>query len=330
MKIDEHESWHNSVEKKIDMVEDVIQFPTQKSEWYSGKKEKKPIARNGATLFPHALVVVTNEEKSEKHGHVFVTMKKSRHGVWKEMGVLEMDVVNEWIKECLFSENLSAYCCPTTTRVVIPIDDNGDWLDERMSDPFWLEVSNLYSKEPKSGTSTPKTIEKNLDFSSKLSKQFKIKEKHLVVYNKSGNRVYASVVGTNNIIENGLYYVKCRSQDEAYFLSAVLNSNVIQMALVKAKEASRHHDTHFWKKVPIPRYNKKNPTHVKISKHAKMAEDTAHKSFKPGMGTQKMRKAALAAVSDTESGRLIDAGVKEIMPQHCWDESDSTIRDNFV
>ena len=313
-KINNHDSWDVVIGEKADLVVDNDSFVSKKSAWL---RKGKPVARNGATIYPPALVVVGNRGEIGGDGNVAITTGESRHPPWKHNNGQRGRVPYSWIRECVFSKNVSAYCCPTRREIILPMDEDGEWLEDRELNEFWRDSCDYYEKHRGTAEATPNTLEENLDFSSKLTKQLEKGSPWYVLYTKSGSRMYSAVVQSDNIIENTLYYVKCNTRREAWFLCGILNSDAIQPALSFFKQAPRHYDTHFWHDIPIPRYNRSDSVHRALSKQAERASEVARDSFLgESMGQQKARSVALKAVRESGIGAEIDRLVATIMPEH--------------
>ena len=274
----------------------------------------KIFARNGATIFPSNLVIV--DRMAENGSSVSFETTKSRHGIWKKIGPQRGTVPRDWIKPCVFASNLSAFCCTSMKKIILPMSDGGEWLTDRSKNKYWKEVSSIYSKNCGSGRNTPQSLEENLDFSGKLRSQLDQGDKWNVVYNKSGVRLYAAVVSSSYLVENSTYRVPCKSRDEAYYLAGVLTCDTIQDAVTMFKSSERHIDTQLWSNIPIPRYVPANPVHKKIAELCKKAEKKSLSTYDRKSGTQKMRKAALEAVRRSCIMADLDASVAKILPGH--------------
>ena len=86
----------------------------------------------------------------------------------------------------------------------------------------------------------------------------------------------AAVIGDNYaIVDRKLYQTKCRSEDEAYYLLTVINSDELEMAaatfMTKGLYGARDFEKHGWK-LPIPLYEARNLLHARLSELGKAAE----------------------------------------------------------
>ena len=84
------------------------------------------------------------------------------------------------------------------------------------------------------------------------------------------------VIGDNYaIVDRKLYQTKCRSEGEAYYLLAIINSDELEMAaatfMTKGLYGARDFEKHGWK-LPIPLYEARNSLHARLSRLGKAAE----------------------------------------------------------
>ena len=89
-----------------------------------------------------------------------------------------------------------------------------------------------------------------------------------VAYTQSGQPTAAVIRDRNAIVDRKLYQTKCKSEDEAYYVLAVINSEELAAAaatfMTKGLYGARDFEKHGWK-LPIPRYDSSNPLHVRLS-----------------------------------------------------------------
>ena len=133
---------------------------------------------------------------------------------------------------------------------------------------FYNEMNNFY-QENKKETSKIATLYDNLNYWNKLQKQINNKA-FLVVYNASGSNLKSAVLNNENqkvIVGSENYYYSTDVEEEAYYLSAILNAPNLSRN-IKLIKSSRHiHKRPFM--FPIPTYDENNPIHNKLAKKAK-------------------------------------------------------------
>lgn len=128
-----------------------------------------------------------------------------------------------------------------------------------------------------------KSLYRNLNHLNKLTDQLeslqgatKGGEAVRVSYTTSGTPTAAIIRDNHAIVESVLFQMICRSEDEARYLIAIINSNELAKQAKPfcptnwAKEI-RHFHKHGWK-LPIPRYDRNDPLHSQLSELGMLAE----------------------------------------------------------
>ena len=309
---EQYDSWADSASRKVGFRRIVGRsYPEAPSAWLG--RDGRPLARNGATLFPASLVRIREESLRTAGGSASFATQDARHGAWRAFGGQKGTVPAGWVKRCLFGRDLYPYCAPTSTPCVIPIAGDGRWSPQRRRVKFWNDASAIYAAHRGQGSATPRTLEDNLDFQGKLTSQFSARPP-FVVYNKVGGRVYASAVSEWAIVENGLYRVPCSSADEAHFLSGLLNADALQDAFSQTKENDNNYDTYLWKKMPIPRYDRADGRHRRLAALARTAQEAA--LVARGADAAMRRSDILCLMRDEGISAGIDDAVRPVLPEH--------------
>ena len=309
---EQYDSWADSASRKVGFRRAAERrYPEAPSAWLG--PGGRPLARNGATLFPASLVRIRPESLRISGGTATFSTQDARHGAWRGFGGQEGTVPAGWVRRCLFGKDLLPYCAPTSTPCIIPMTGDGRWSPQRRRVKFWNDASGIYAEHRGRGGATPRTLEDNLDFQGKLTSQFSARPP-FVVYNKVGSRVYAAAVFEWAIVENGLYRVPCASAEEAHFLSGLLNADALQEAFSQAKENDNNYDTYLWRKVPVPRYDRADGRHAGLAALAKRAQEAAHGAL--GADPALRRPGVLCALRDAGISAGIDAAVGALLPGH--------------
>ena len=96
-----------------------------------------------------------------------------------------------------------------------------------------------------------------------------------IAYTQAGKPTAAIIRDNHAIVDRKLYQTTCQSEDEAYYVLAVINSDVLAGAattfMTKGLYGARDFEKHGWK-LPIPRYAANEPLHVRLSERGKAAE----------------------------------------------------------
>ena len=310
---EQYDSWADSASRKVGLRRIAEGgYAEEPSAWLG--RNGRPLARNGATLFPASLVRIRPESLRTAGGSASFATQDARHGAWRNFGGQEGSVPAGWVRRCLFGKDLYPYCLPTATPCIIPMTSDGRWSPQRRRVRFWGDASAIYDEHRGRGKATPRTLEDNLDFQGKLTSQFSARPP-LVVYNKVGSRVYASAVSEWAVVENGLYRVPCAGMDEAHFLSGLLNADALQDALSRTKENDNNYDTYLWRKVPMPRYDRSDGTHRELAALAMKAQEAALEAC--GADAAAVRRAdVLRMLREAGIAACVDAAVRSILPGH--------------
>ena len=103
---------------------------------------------------------------------------------------------------------------------------------------------------------------------------------------------------------------------EAKCLTTILNADVLQPRFQASRESDRDFDTHFWRKVPIPRYDANQLTHRELVKFGKRCEKIAIKvrdSYPESTGQLKLCKEIRVELQACGLSQSIDKVVAEIV-----------------
>ena len=237
-------------------------IPTGVSGYMEGTK---CVFRNGATIFPHCLVRV--EELTLKGDRADFKTRASTKGAWKDLDAQEGTVPKSWIVDTVYPVDLLPFCLrKAISKTILPLHPQGHFLEDLPEEDYWKKAEDLYQDYAGRGSNTPQTLLGNIDFSSKLSKQLPLQtSKPVVVYNASGQYLCAAVCKGKTVVEHGVYYLPTKTPQEAEYLAALLNADALQPAFQQARKSDRHFDTHFWREVPIPQFDPKDPLHQKLA-----------------------------------------------------------------
>ncbi len=273
---------------------------------YLGNKNRS-LFRQGATIVPQCLVRVDPEHpehpltplpsdlRGTPSNMVEGTTHKSRQGVWKNLSEQNFEVPKYWIRKVVFSKNLLDFrlhahltCC------ILPLDEDqgGTALlkDPGYNNPYWHRAESLYEDNCGIGGNTPKTLVKNIDHLGKLTAQLKRlsddddANRRRVLYNASGFTLRAARVTTDTLCDSTCYWYDADTEQEALYLTGLLNAETLQPAFRASRQSDRHFHTYFWRSVPIPRFDSANPVHRRLVEVARRAESVASECSVSGLG----------------------------------------------
>ena len=270
---------------------------------------------------PYCLLTVNSKRKVGDN--VRVMTRESSKLPWSKLGSQKGNVPKNWIWKCVSTENLINYILPSTTDYVIPIK-SGKWDVKAESSQFWKNMADLYKDNCGRGKSTPKTLQNQANFNNKLLSQLQRTGKH-IVYNTSGDNLYAARLPNNDyIVTTKLFYVPCNSDNEAFFLMAILNSNAMLPVFKASRKSDRDFATHLWREVPIPRYDRSNVLHKNLAILGKRAENTAlntYRNLEVNLTIQKYRLEVKAALEQNGVSKQIDSVCTLMFPNHAVEDN---------
>jgi hypothetical protein len=169
-------------------------------------------------------------------------------------------------------------------EAVIPVivTDKGEVLDaEAAANRGFDGLHGWMTKAEKvwnANRSAPISFIQQLDYYSKLASQFPLAPLR-VVYAKSGTNPAACVLrGGLAVIENKLYWSALHIEAEAYYITALLNSETTRSRSEALQSRGQWGARDFDKvmfNLPIPRFDATDPLHNAIAKAAREAEALA-------------------------------------------------------
>ena len=305
----------------------------------------------GAALRPHCLVKVVrhSEPVKSQSGVAEIYIKEpgsSRHDPWKSVGEQRKkdkedkerrtdELPEWWVPEawvirpvCSSSELLNFVTRPSLSATVLPLTKAGEPDPERHNNDYWINANQVYCDYRGKGRGTPEDLLSSLDYNGKLSYQTRLPLRptgeHLgsrlkVLYNASGSRLRAARVSVEVIAEERLYHCTTDTEEEAAYLTAVLNAQALQRAFAGARKSDRDFHLRIWEAVPIVQYDPTDDGHRGLvslcEKAEKFAEDTS--SFLSETTGQITASKRIRERLDKEGiSDKIDSIVRRLLPHH--------------
>ncbi|MBN1802357.1 MAG: SAM-dependent DNA methyltransferase, partial [Candidatus Lokiarchaeota archaeon] len=252
-------------------------IPKKQQEQLIPSKEShyKSLFHKGADLNPRSLIFIIEQQINKylvKINHDDRIFKKSKPP-WSKKVFNDQIVEKENIFNVIKSTELVKFGIYDKYRVFLPFSiKNSKFVLNNLkthSTQFYKIINSIYLKNKKSTTKYESLLE-NLNRWNKL-----INTRQLgyikVIYNNSGSTLNATVVEGECLITGDLTFYSTNNKNEAYYLSAVLNSSLINEQ-IKIKKSSRHIfklplDT------PIKKYDQRNNYHQRLSELGKQCTD---------------------------------------------------------
>ena len=181
----------------------------------------------------------------------------------------------------------------------------------------------MYSANAGKGKSTPRELEGRLNFQNELFSQLNRrndgKERSLVVVNSSGSWLIATRCEASRIVEHATWWLQCTNSEEASFVTALLNATCLVVAFRSTKQSDRHFESHYWYKIPLPRYDTKNETHCKLVRLAEEAEQCVEQFMAENqdLTNAKARKQIRNLLTENGINDRINLEVRKLLPAYC-------------
>ena len=260
-------------------------------------------SRNGATIFPRCLFFVEetpNLAIIQAGQTVTVKPRRGRHDKepWRSIDLTDITshtIETLHVHDVHLGETLIPYATLESRKAalpfkrtddVVPTDPDGiggiriAGLERRMRER-WRTVSRLWEENKKPVTRLD--LLGQLNYLHKLSSQLQWQKDPgdrpiRIVYGSAGKPTAAVLHDNEAIVENVLFWVTCRDIQEANYLLAIINSNVLYKAvaslMTKGQFGARHLHKHLWK-LPIPEFDSHQSLHVAMSDAGQAAAEGA-------------------------------------------------------
>ncbi|MFW9783024.1 MAG: class I SAM-dependent DNA methyltransferase [Candidatus Heimdallarchaeota archaeon] len=290
-------SWYEPIELKLQKREYLIPFSIEKrgEKSYVSKlipKGKltnllpiktsyyKELFHKGADLNPRNLIFVKFEEKDEYLAIINPEERifKKAKSPWNRREFENEIVSKKYLFKVIKSTELVKFHVYDFYTVFLPLSRNDLRFDynslDKHSKIFYDKINEIYLKFKKS-TTTHKNLLENLNRWEKLINERQ--RSHIkVVYNNSGSILNCAVVQGDYLVTGDLSFFNTKSLDEAFYLSAILNSPILTKQ-IKIMKSSRH----IFKlplELPIKKYNISNPRHQKLVQLGRKGHEIASKT----------------------------------------------------
>ncbi|MFX0188055.1 MAG: class I SAM-dependent DNA methyltransferase [Candidatus Hodarchaeota archaeon] len=240
----------------------------------SGESYYKNLFHKGADLNPRNLIFVTVDNindfllKINPDERIFKRSKTP----WNKKEFENEIVEEKYLFKIVKSTELVKFYIFDYFKVFLPLSKVDLSFNYNQLLPyaknFYDKINKIYLKLKKSTTSH-KSLMDNLNRWSKLINKRQL-SKIKVVYNNSGSILNSAIIHGNYLVTGDLSFYATENIDEAYYLVALLNSNIMTKQ-IQIKRSSRH----IFKiplESPIKKFSRKNKIHCKLVDLGKMGE----------------------------------------------------------
>ena len=252
-----------------------------------GESFYKELFHKGADLNPRNLIFVKEQKvndslvKINPDDRIF---KKSKIP-WNKREYTNEIIEKKYLFKVVKSTELVKFCIYDEYNVFLPLSKDDLSFEynnlDKYSKIFYDKINNLYLKYKKT-TTTHNSLMENLNRWSKLINSRQL-SKIKVVYNNSGSVLNSAVIQGDYLVTGDLSFFHTSNLNEAYYLSAVLNSNLLTEQ-IKIMKSSRH----IFKlpfNISIKKYDAGNQNHQKLAKLGKEGQDIATSLVKKTLKT---------------------------------------------
>lgn len=221
----------------------------------------------GADLNPRNLIFITFRSKNDSLAIINPDERifKRAKSPWNKKVFHNSLIEKEYIFKVIKSTELVKFTIFNFYHVFLPLSRKNyqfNYDNLKHNAKAFYDKINQYYMSHKKVTTKNSTLMDNLNRWGKLINKRQLTPLK-VVYNNSGSILSAAVVHGDFLITGDLSFYSTENSDEAYYLSAILNSNLINQQ-IRIKKSSRH----IFKipfENPIQKYDSKNTSHQKLA-----------------------------------------------------------------
>jgi hypothetical protein len=224
----------------------------------------------------------------------------------------------------LFTTALSRHLLPFALAeapvVILPIEEKDDGIRVLTATELraggyrdaarWMAEAERIWAEKRRAKAERQSVYQRLDYSRELTHQ-SLRSRFLALYNASGSNLSAAAVDCSAlperfVVDHKTYWARCRSQEEADYLAAILNAPVLDEAIKPFQSMGLIGERDIHKKVleaPIPFFESSKAEHSKIAQlgaeaRAEAARVVARGDLPPSLARRRavLRRAARATV----------------------------------
>ena len=312
-------AWEDAKDR-VEWIAAPRKLPRKASGYIEGGR---PLFRLGATIVPHCLVMVAPDSLEIFGGMASFTTTPSDKRPWSERGTLAgRNVPMRWIRAVATGSDLFPFALRRELgNGVLPLNEDGGFDGESENVAYWLNASSVYLDNKGIGGNTPKTLWERINFQNGLTRQTEVESGgdalRKVVYNKSGRIGLRSArMRTDLVCSLNLYHYTCRTASEAAYLVAMMNADCLQEAYRQSQRVRRDFAHHFWRTVPIPRYDARDANHaalVALCEEAESVAASARDGLRGNVGQIQASAKIRAALRESGIAARLDAAVGEVM-----------------
>ena len=245
----------------------------------SGESVYKTLFHKGADLNPRNLIFVKVKNIDDEKVIINPDERifKRAKAPWKDIIFKDQVVSKRYIFNAIKSTELVSFYLFLHYSVFLPLNQTNLEFDftslDQNSRRFYNLINGYYLNHKKKSTKKTSLLE-NLNHWQKLITPRQL-SRIKVVYNNSGSILTSAVINGDYLVTGDLSFFDTNDINEAYYLSAILNSKVMNEQ-IRIKKSSRH----IFKiplDIPIPLYDKETKIHLDLANLGKVGHQIAEK-----------------------------------------------------
>ena len=251
------------------------------------KSEFQALFRQGATLVPRMLCLVERKSSGRLGSSITAPLVASRRNSlekrpWKDLPGITHPVEAEYLRPVYLGESILPFRVWRAFEGVIPAHPNGTMIDAKSASDLGLAGLGEWMRRIESvwnaHRSSTLSLVEQFDFYRKLGGQFPISDLR-VVYSKAGSQPAACILrDAAGVIDHKLYWARPDTEDEAYYLTAILNAEEARRRVATLQSRGLFGARDFDKvmfTLPIPRFSAVSPLHIDLAAAGREAETLA-------------------------------------------------------
>jgi len=312
-------SWGQAAPSIARISSEPVASPALSSSLYASRFSQ------GAIVVPRFLFLVESSNAGPLGvgaGRRAVKSHRSVHekAPWRQLAGLQGIVERQFIMPLYLGDSILPFRTSPPRQAVIPWDGQrllhgkGDQLDmyPGLAD-WWRQAEEIWITNR---SSERLALIEQLDYRNKFSQQFPAPD-YRIVYTKSGMYLAAAIVSDPfAVIDHKLYWGSATSLAEARFLTAILNSTTLTMAVRPLQGRGEHNPRDFDKHVfqlPIPLYDTGDSAHNRLVALAERSEQVAASVGLPVVRFEAQRRRIREVLVADGVSLEIDAIVKTLL-----------------
>ena len=304
-------------------------------------------SRQGATLVPRCFFLVDKiQNPATLHAGQTVTViprrGKQDKSPWRDLdltAISEVPIESAHVFDVYLGESVAPFVALGPLTAVLPVldgdvslptDENGvggvniGRLRRRMRDR-WKIISALW--ESNRSPNNPLDLLERIDYFRGLSTQLEWANNPdsvpiRIIYTQAGQPTATLLHNDHAIVDSRLYWTTCGDEQEAYYLLAIINSDVLyeQVAplMTKGQFGARDLQKNLWK-LPIPTFDSANLLHQEISKAGQVAAHGAEQLLgelrlqREQVTVRIARREIRTWLRESDEGRAVENLVRQLL-----------------